>query len=271
MLTLDLALITYGIDGIRRVASMNLPEFEGVRYVVSWQAADEKNFPQSLNRDDITVVKTDTHGAAINRNNAMSHCTADIVLFADDDIIYTADGLRQVIDVFNTHPDIDLVTFEATHPCKPKYPKSICRLEDPLPRGYWVSAYQIAFRRKAIGDLLCHPEFGAGAAKFTGADDELFLLSAIRRRLKCFFFPINICTHPDLSTGTTTNLSRGNLRAIGCYITIAYPRSFLLRLPLKAWRIYKKRQAGLFHALRYIIAGAVEAPRIMKSDRRYLW
>lgn len=271
MLTLDLALITYGPDGMSRVEAMNLPRLDGVRYVISWQCSGGAGIPESLVRPDVTVSRIESRGAAVNRNNAILACTADIILFSDDDLIYSPAQLLKVIETFEANPDVDLATFEATHPSGPVYPAESCRLGDPLPRGYWVSAYQIAYRRRSVGDLLCHPEFGAGAPKFTGADDELFLLSAIRRGLNCRFFPVNICTHPDLSTGTTTTLSPGNLRAAGCYITLAYPRSFMLRVPLKAWRVSRAGQCSLPRALRYMFAGVLQTPRVLKSDRRYLW
>lgn len=271
MLTLDLALITCGKDGMKHIEAMQLPTIDNVRYVISWQNHDDAAVPDSLIRPDITVTLTQSRGAAANRNNAIDHCTADIILFSDDDLKYTARQIESVIATFEQHPEVDLATFEATHPCGPQYPKSIRRLGDPLPHGYWISAYQIAYRRKAIGDLRCHPDFGAGSPRFTGADDELFLLSAIRRGYNCTFFPINICTHPELSTGTTKRLSPGNLRAIGCYIAIAYPWTACLRIPLKAFRTTRSRQTNPVNALRFMIAGALSAPKILHGDRRYLW
>ena len=271
MLTLDLALITFGPDGIARVAAMNLPHIDGVRYVISWQCSGGAYLPDSLLRPDVTVSRIESRGAAVNRNNAIDCCTADIILFSDDDLIYTPEQLLQVIETFEINPDVDVATFEATHPAGPVYPAASCRLGDPLPRGYWVSAYQIACRRQSVGDLRCHPEFGAGAPVFTGADDELFLLAAIRRGLHCRFFPVNICTHPNLSTGTTATLSPGNLRALGCYIAIAWPRSCFMRILLKAWRALRAGQCSLPAALRHLLAGALQAPRILRSDRRYLW
>ncbi len=272
MLTLDLALITYGPEGMHRVEAMNLPSIAGVRYIVSWQRGGDAVVPQSLlDRGDITIVRTDSRGAAVNRNNAIEQCTADIILFADDDLIYTPQQIQSVIDTFQNNPDVDLATFEATHPCGPVYPKTSCRLGDPLPKGYWISAYQIAYRRKSCGDMRCHPEFGAGAPRFVGADDELFLLSAIRRGYDCRFFPINICTHPDLSTGTTATLSEGNLRAIGCYIALAYPMTAPLRLILKAWRAKKSGQSSMLRAMRHMATGAAAAPAILRNGHRYLW
>lgn len=271
MLTLDLALITYGVDGINRVASMNLPRVEGVHYVLSWQRDGGAAIPDSLKRSDISVFRTDSRGAAVNRNNAIDHCTADLILFADDDIIYTADQLLKVIETFEKRPDLDLACFKATHPAGPVYPAQESPLRDPLPRGYWVSAYQIAYRRDRLGNLRCHPEFGAGATRFVGADDELFLLAAIRRGFNCRFIPINICTHPDLSTGTTLTLTPGNLRATGCYITLAYSFTFAPRIVLKALRANRSHQSGFFRALYYLASGSLAAPRVLRSGRRYLW
>lgn len=271
MLTLDLALITYGAEGIKRVAAMDLPQITNVRYVISWQNDNGSALPDCLHRDDITISRIQSRGAAVNRNNAIAHCTADLILFSDDDLIYTEHQLQAVVNTFEDNPDVGLATFKATHPSGPVYPDNPCKLGDPLPKGYWISAYQIAFRREAIGELLCHPDFGAGSQKFTGADDELFLLSAIRRGVNCMFFPIDICTHPDLSTGTTQRLTPGNLRAIGCYLRIAYPKTYPLRIALKSYRTTRARQTSMLTALRHMISGAVGASDVLNGDRRYLW
>ena len=46
-MTLDVMIVTIGADGIKRVAAMNLPEVEEVRYIVSWQMPDgiSQRFP----------------------------------------------------------------------------------------------------------------------------------------------------------------------------------------------------------------------------------
>lgn len=271
MLTLDLALITHKPDGIQRVAEMNLPVVEGVRYVISWQNHGDAPVPAKLLRDDVEIHRFDKPGLSRNRNNSLDHCRADIVLIADDDIIYTADNLKAVIKAFEDNPDVALATFMADMPDGPVYPAESCGLSEPLPKGYWVASINIAFRREAIGDLRFHPELGLGSERIHGSEDELFVLSAIRRKLSCSFFPIEICTHPSQSTGTKAQLTPENIRAAGCYLTIAYPSSFAARLLLKAWRLRRNGQSGFLRALRYLISGSAYAPRILRSDSRYLW
>lgn len=266
MLTLDLALITHTPQGIQRVADMNLPVVDGVRYIVSWQNHGDTPVPASLLRDDVEIHRFNKTGQSFNRNNALDHCTADIVLNSDDDLIYTSDSLMAVRKTFEDNPLVDVATFKADMPGAPIYPSESCILTDSLPKGFWVATFNIAFRRQSVGNLRFHPEFGLGSPKLHGAEDEFFLLSAIRRKLHCRYFPIVICTHPNQSTGTKATFTPGNLRAAGCYITIAYPKTFPARLLLKAWRISRNRQSGFFRALRYLISGATSAPHILHTN-----
>ncbi len=271
MLTLDLALATHRPEGIRRVADMNLPVVDGVRYIVSWQNHADAPVPEALMRDDVKIYRFDCTGQSLNRNNAVDHSTADIVLNADDDLIYTAEELKAIIRVFNDNPYVDVATFIADMPGKPVCPAVSCALHEPLPKDYWVATFNIAFRRASVGNLRFHPEFGLGSPRLHGAEDELFLLSAIRRGLNCRFFPVKICTHPGQTTGTKSHLSPENLMATGCYIALAYPATFFPRLFIKAWRLKRNKQSKFFRSLKHLAAGARLAPKILKGDRTFLW
>lgn len=270
-MTLDIAIATHTPQGIKHVAEMDLPLIDGVRYVISWQAHENSQVPGTLLRDDVDILRFDQVGQSLNRNNAINHCSADIILLGDDDLIYNIDGLKKLIQTFENDPELCVATFKGLSPINPDYPDKTCILKEPYPKNYWAAAYLIAFRREKIGGLLCHPMLGLGPTKLNGAEDEFFLLSAIRRGYKCMFFPITICQHPDYSTGLTSTLSPGTLRAHGFYITVAYPRSFLLRLPLKAWRVARKRQAPFFKALFHILVGACHTPEVLHCDKRFRW
>lgn len=271
MLKLDVAIVTHRPEGLVRVAAMDLPAIEGVRYVVSWQNHEDAPIPDSLMRDDIAIYRFDGRGISRNRNNAYEHCTADIVLNSDDDLIYTPEQLKAVVRTFDENPDVDLATFMADMPGPAVYPKESTALTEPLPKGYWVVSFTMAFRRKAIGDLRMHPDLGLGAEKMHAAEEELFLLSAIRRGLNCRFFPVTICTHPDESTGTQSRLTPPVIRAMGCYIAIATPKTLVPRIVLKALRLKRSGRAGFISAIRYLAEGARLAPAILNGDRRYLW
>lgn len=271
-LTLDLALITHGPGGILRVAAQELPRLEDVRYVVSWQ--DHRNAPvppELAARDDVDIHRLDLAGQSLNRNNAIDHCRADIILHADDDIIYTAAGLRSVIDAFAANPEVDVATFRSIHESGCRYPAESVRLRRRLPRNYSVATFEIAFRRSTAGSLRCHPELGLGSPRLHGGEDEAFLMAAIRRGLNCRFFTTTICTHDHPSTGTRSDPTDANLRASGCVVRLYYPLSFIWRIPLKAVRLSRSGRAGFGRALRCLCAGALAEPGVRRRGRSYLW
>ena len=59
----------------------------------------------------IRMLSSNTKGVGINRNLALQLAEADILLFADDDIVYYDSDLQPVIDAFNQLPDADVIFF----------------------------------------------------------------------------------------------------------------------------------------------------------------
>lgn len=270
--SLDLAVVTHRPEGIQRVAKMLLPPIEGVNYIISWQAHFDAPIPEELYRPDVFVYRFDgAKGISANRNNALKHCRGDVILFADDDLIYYKTGLENLRRVFLQNPTLDFATFRSDHGDSTRFPFEETRLKGKLPKSYSVTSFEIAFRRVSCGDLRCCPELGLGSPLLHGGEDEIFLQTAIRRGLDCRFFSITVCAHPHDSTGTKSQFTKGNLLASGCVIAMTYPLSAFLRVPLKAWRVWRRGQATMSDAFCYICRGAMMARGVLKRNRAYLW
>lgn len=271
MLSLDLAVATHRPEGILRVARMVLPPADGVRYVVSWQDHRGADIPDELKRPDVEIHRLDTVGQSLNRNNAISHCTADIILHSDDDLTYTRNAFDDIRRTFEENPGVDVATFKSIHGDLSKFPSEETELNKRLPKGYYASCIEIAFRRATAGDCRCCRELGLASERFHGGEDEMFLLSAIKRGLRCRFFPIVICEHRHESTGTKGYVTPQNLMAMGVVIGLSYPLTAVLRLPLKAWRLSRRGRSGFWRALRFTVAGAIAAPGVLRRNRDTLW
>lgn len=255
-LRMDVAIATWQPEGIRHVEAMNLPKVPGVRYVVSWQLpGPHRVIPDSLAcRDDISICFTDNPGLGANRVNACANCDADIILIADDDLIYTPSQLQAVIDTFDRNPDVDLATFQFIGSPK-KYPEKECDLTLPFPKGYYVTTFEMACRLQVIRKVNFDSRFGLGAPLLQSGEDTKFLYDAIKAGFHCRFFPITICTHDHPSTGDKP-MSKGVAMAEGKLIRLQYPGSWIFRIPLKAWR-NKKKGGSFFPALYNLFRGAL--------------
>lgn len=269
-MTLSLAIATHGPDGPSRVARMLLAPHPYITYVVSWQNHGDAPLPPSLLRPDVAVHRFGLPGLSRNRNNAVSRCASDIVLIADDDVAYSLPALLELIGLFSADPSLQLTTVIVRMPGSKVYPAMPCPLSLPLPRGYWASSVEIAFRRNAPRLPAFHPLLGLGAPELTAAEDEVFLLSAIRRGLVCRFFPLVIGTHPAQSTGSSSALTSGTLMAQGLCIRLYTPRLWPLRLLMKAYRLRRAANATFLPVLRALWRGALKAPGLPDPDGRYL-
>lgn len=251
---------------------MDLPVIDGVRYIVSWQDHREAPIPQQLTaRDDVTILRFNDKGLSRNRNNALSHCSGDIILITDDDTRLHTEGIYRLMESFTANPDMDVATLRADYSTRSKlYPTAYSDLHLPLPKNYFVSSIEIALRRATGGTLRFHPDFGLGSPLLHGGEDELLLLTAIKRGMVCRHIPITICSHPNPTTGSKQSLSDNNIRAMGCVIAITYPYTSVLRIALKAYRIHKARQSTFFKALFCLISGVLRAPSLF-PDKKYLW
>ena len=92
---------------------MLMPRREDVGYLVSWQLRDARDaqVPESLERDDVRVVRLEGRGLSRNRNHAIDNAQGEICLIADDDLKYYACNLGKVIECFEHNQQLDFATF----------------------------------------------------------------------------------------------------------------------------------------------------------------
>lgn len=203
-LTLDITICTYGHEGLMRTAAMILPPMPGVRYIVSWQMPGESAalpLPPELSRADIIVSQIDSRGLSANRNNAISLASADIIYIADDDISIYPDGLRAMLDTFESRPQLDIAALRYDGTDAKRYPDTTFDLRRP-PRGYYLSSIELCFRRRVFDSgLRFSTLLGIGAPVLGAGEEANIVHRALCRGFAGRFFPITIARHDGLSTG----------------------------------------------------------------------
>lgn len=259
-LTLDVLIATYSPDGLRRVEEMNLPRVEGVCYIVSWQAHDGAQVPGYFDgRDDIRIYRLGTPGVSNNRNNAIARSSADIMLMADDDLIYTPSRLTAVVRAFEDRPWMEMASFMYEGEDAKTYPAHECSLSK-LPKGFFQTTFEIAVRRDSrAGRLRFSSDFGPGARDWSVGEDTVFLLTARRMGIVPRFIPTIICRHNGPTTGIRPMTDPAALRGTGACLALEYPLTSPLRIPLKAWRGWRAGRMRLIPALWHMSAGALKA------------
>ena len=240
------------------------PPKDGVKYVVSWQEHENASLPDSIrNREDVEVYRYEEKGLSNNRNNAIEHCRGDVVLISDDDLVYHPDFACRILNTFKNNPDLDLGVFKINFLRPKSYPVKKCKLRLPLPKNYYCSSVEIAFRREKVSRLKFWNKIGLGNTELVCGEDELFLIAALKHNYNCFFINEEIASHLTESTGD--KLNDGILRGQGFIMGVIYPYSSLIRLPLKAYRTSKTKESPFFHILWQLIRGNIKSYFYKKS------
>lgn len=125
-------------------------------------------------------------GVGLSRNTAMMRADADILLFADDDVVYEDGYEDKVLQAFSENSQADIIVFnlQSLNAERPEYIDTKNRklhLFNCLRYG----AFRIAIRRSTVlrANITYSLLFGGGA-KYQAGEDNLFITNCLQKGLK---------------------------------------------------------------------------------------
>lgn len=258
-MTLEILICTYN-NRITKAANVLMPPMHNISYLISWQQSDDftaPELPDTLRREDVKICTLRGKGLSLNRNNAIVCATGDICLMGDDDITYLPNHIPHIIEIFESHPTLDFATFKYDSKNYPKqYPSYSFDLRQSA-KGYYVTSFEIAFRRRSVqGVVQFNPLFGLNAPVLIDGEEGVFINDALNKGLSGFFFPYVIARHDHATTAERHASDPKHLMGNGAYIYLAYKDGTApLRYVLFAWRSCKKNPLKFFPMLRHVLQG----------------
>lgn len=153
----------------------------------------------NYNNHEILWISVNERGIGLSRNTALMRATADIVLFADEDVKYK-DGYTQIIEsAFENNQNADMLLFdlEAIGNVKnSEKPYTFRRVKWYNSMHYGAVHFACKRERLFLKSLSYNLLFGGGA-KYSCGEDSIFLADALKAGLKIWTFPgyIGTVTH----------------------------------------------------------------------------
>lgn len=144
----------------------------------------------------IKWISSDTRGVGINRNEVLMRASADICIFADDDMIFKDGYADKVAEWFDSIPDADILIFNLE--CdKKRYINTKVKKINRFNYGKYGAA-RMAFKRDAVmfSGVSFHTQFGGGS-KYSCGEDTIFLKECIEKGLKVYAVPETIASISD--------------------------------------------------------------------------
>lgn len=206
----------------------------------------------------VRMFSTATKGVGINRNLALHLAKADILLFADDDVVYYDGTLQGVIDAFEQFPDADVIFFGID---MTKNGQVFDKRRNKVRRVHlWNSlrygTARMAIRRDAVlkSRVAFSTLFGGGSMYCSG-EDTIFIRDCFRSRLRVYShdYVLGKC-----AKDTSTWFEGYNDKYFfdrGATIACAFPMVKHLIKWYFALKLHKKTKAPLGHVIKQMNQG----------------
>ncbi len=182
-------LICTTLERLGNVERVLLPPMEGVSYVVSCQGVEE-TFASPFNREDVELITMRGYGLSRNRNAALAHSKADLLLLADDDERLCPETLKGIPDDFSAHPEWDLLQYRTEGTGK-AYP--------PV----YLSSVELAMKRKVAEQVRFDERFGKGSEELACGEEEVFVHEARAKGFHLGYVPKTVCRLEGDGTGSS--------------------------------------------------------------------
>lgn len=164
--------------------------------VVIDQCGEESTAVLDRNGHSVVFCCTRKTGVGPSRNQALARAMGDILLFADEDLVYV-DGYAELLQAaFAARPQADVIVFNI----RSKRPRRSIRRPS---RVRWFNymrygAARIAARRASVerAGLRFSGEFGGGG-RYGSGEDTIFLHDCLRRGLRIYAVPLMLASTDD--------------------------------------------------------------------------
>lgn len=220
--------------------------------------ANQADREQVQTQADRKMITTTTRGVGLNRNIALMAAQAELLLFADDDVVYRDDMPQEVVKAFRENPQADVLIFSMDIVKNGEVTEH--RHLTHKRRHIWDSmrfgTYTIAVRRKAIlaHNITFHQQFGGGCP-FSAGEDSLFLKACFDHGLKVYSHPYVLGTCCKDTSSWFTGYAEKYFYDKGVLVRKLFPRLWWLMAVYFAVRFKRQTELSVGKRLRLVFQG----------------
>lgn len=214
----------------------------------------------------VKMITTPTRGVGLNRNIALTAADGDILLMADDDVVYRENMASQVLTAFEENPDADVIVFGMDMMQDGVITET--RTQSRRRLRVWNSmkfgTYRIAVRRKALVDnhITFHQCFGGGCP-FSAGEDSLFLKTCFDRGLRVYAHPYVLGTCCKDTSTWFVGYNDKYFYDKGVLVRHLFPRTAYIMALYFGACFKRETTVGLFRRLRLVYAGVRGAKKMI--------
>ena len=188
----------------------------------------------------VKMITTTTRGVGLNRNIALMASTAELLLFADDDVTYYEADLQGVCKAFDELPEADVIMFSVDNSRRGKVYESV---HMPIKKLRWWNSmryptYVIAIRRSVLlkHNITFNQLFGGGCPYSCG-EDSLFIMECFKKHLHVYSHNYVLGVSCKDSSTWFSGYNKKYFHDKGVLFSFLFPKLKWIMIPLFAVRM----------------------------------
>jgi glycosyltransferase involved in cell wall biosynthesis len=161
--------------------------------VFSNQAEENSYAEEIIGGNTVKMITTPYRGVGRNRNLGLLYSSGDILIFGDDDLVYSDGYEKGVTAAFEGLPNADMIIFNCTSDEARRVP-----VIDRISRA-WIGnsmrygTYRFAIKKESLQKCnLRFSELFGGGSRYCSGEDNLFVREVMGNGLKVYLHPFTI-------------------------------------------------------------------------------
>lgn len=202
-----------------------------------------------INGNNVKMISTTTRGLSRNRNIAIANSSADIVLFADDDIVFDNNFASKVLIEFQKKRKVEAIKFNLRDLSSERKltMKPISKFERANRKNMSSSGVcAFAIKRSVLikFGILFNENFGAGTENFCG-EDTIFIQELLRKRIKIYRSPTYLGGINQEKSSWFKGYNENYFCIIGKVFAVIFPLTCRLLAFRSSIKFYFKKRTSL--------------------------
>lgn len=206
----------------------------------------------------LKMITTKTRGVGLNRNIALLAATSELVLFADDDVVYHDDMPEAVVAAFRENPDADVLIFgmDIVRNGIVTEKRHLKKRRLHLWNSMRFGTYTIAARREALlkHNITFHQCFGGGC-KYGSGEDSLFLKACFDHKLRVYSHEYVLGTCCKDTSSWFIGYNEKYFYDKGVLMRYLFPKNPWLMALYFGIRFKRESQLGAMQRVKWMLSG----------------
>lgn len=199
-------------------------------------------------------------GIGLSRNSGMMRADADIIQFADDDMVFSETYSQDVIEEYRKHPEADVILFSNRCLNKDRMPYPVDRF-GRVRRKEAVNfggARITARREKLLYNNITFSLLFGGGARYGAGEDTTFIQDCIKAGLKVYKSPVIVSTMKQDTSSWFTGFNKKYYVDKGALLAANFPFISRFGIYLHAFKKSRRSEHSFKELLQYYREGVNE-------------